>query len=316
MKQIVYLNYIKIIAIIFVLIYHSEVTNDIYSSAFLSMCCPLFFVVNGYLMLRKEHSLAYLLRNNAKIFLLILLWGGICTCTYSYLQNELIHLLKVFQHIKGLDQRYSDHLWFFCTLFILNLLNPFIYKYIATGGNKCFFLSMLIICTLPIFRQFYPLLMPLGGWQSYSLLYYVAGFYMLSNNNLLNKMKISYILIIFLMAFALQLGYSVFQIDKHDFSPWYLVFFMYNSPAMVLMTLAFSMLLSKLTLPYNNIFDVIARNTLGIYVIHVPLLRIWNHYQPNNMDLFLVKPFVLLLVSTGVCWLMEQNKVTRQMIKF
>ena len=67
MKQIVYLNYIKIIAIIFVLIYHSEVTNDIYSSAFLSMCCPLFFVVNGYLMLRKEHSLAYLLRNNAKI---------------------------------------------------------------------------------------------------------------------------------------------------------------------------------------------------------------------------------------------------------
>lgn len=189
MKQIVYLNYIKIIAIIFVLIYHSEVTNDIYSSAFLSMCCPLFFVVNGYLMLRKEHSLSYLLRNNVKIFLMILFWGGICTCIYAYLQGEHFGVLSMFRHIKQLDHNYSDHLWFFCTLFILNLINPFIYKYLSTDGNKIYLLLILTICSLPVFRQIYPLLMPLGDWQSYSLLYYVAGFCLLSNENMLGKIK-------------------------------------------------------------------------------------------------------------------------------
>lgn len=316
MKQIIYLNYIKIIAIIFVLIYHSETTNDIYSSAFLSMCCPLFFVVNGYLMLRKEHTLNYLLRNNMKIFLLILFWGGICTCTYSYLQNEPFHWMSIFQHIKKLDQRYSDHLWFFCTLFILNFLNIFIYKYINTNGNKSFLLLFLTICTLPVFRQIYPLLMPLGGWQSYSLLYYVAGFYLLSNTTFLYKIKIGYILAVFLIAFTLQLGYNIFQINKHGFSPWFLVFYMYNSPAIVLMTLSFSALLSKLQLPYNKILDIIARNTLGIYVIHVPLLRVWNYYQPNNTDLFLLKPIILLFASLGICWLMEKNKATKQLIKF
>lgn len=316
MKYITYLNYIKIIAIIFVLIYHSEITNDIYSSAFLSMCCPLFFVVNGFLMLRKEHSLKYLLRNNMKIFFLILFWGSICTCIYIHLQGESFNITKIFQHIKNLDQRYSDHLWFFCTLFILNLLNPFIYKFISTGGNKWFLLLFLTISTLPVFRQIYPLLMPFGGWQSYSLLYYVSGFYILSNTKLLNRIKACHIFFIFLIAFALQLWYSIFQINKHGFSPLFLVFFMYNSPAIVLMTLSFSTFISKLQLPYNKVLDVIARNTLGIYVIHVPLLRIWNHFQPDNTDLFLLKPFLLLLASLGLCWLMEKNKLLKQMIKF
>ncbi len=316
MKQIVYLNYIKIIAIIFVLIYHSEVTNDIFSSAFLSMCCPLFFVVNGYLMLRKEHSLSYLLRNNVKIFLMILFWGGVCTFTYAYLQNEPIGAMNVFRHVRDLDQKYSDHLWFFCTLFILNLANPFIYKYLSTGGNEIYLLLILIICTLPVFRQIYPLLMPLGDWQSYSLLYYVAGYCLLGNEKLLGKIKTWQISIVFVIAFALQLGYSVFQIHKHGFTPWYLVFFMYNSPAMVLMTLAFSALFSKLRLPYNRILNLISRNTLGIYVIHVPLLRLWNHYQPNNGDLFLLKPLLILVISVVVCRLMETNRYTKYLIKF
>lgn len=316
MKQIIYLNYIKVIAIIFVLIYHSEVTNDIFSSAFLSMCCPLFFVVNGYLMLRKEHSLSYLLHKNAKIFLMILFWGGICTCIYAYLQGEHLGVLSVFRHIKELDHDYSDHLWFFCTLFILNLANPFIYKYLSTGGNKIYLLLILTVCTLPVFRQIYPLLMPLGDWQSYSLLYYVAGFCLLGNEKMLGKIKTWQISLVFVLAFTLQLGYSIFQIHKHDFTPWYLVFFMYNSPAMVLMTLSFSALFSKLTLPYNRLLDLISRNTLGVYVIHVPLLRLWNHYQPNNGDLFLLKPLLILGISVGICRLMATNKYTKYLIKF
>lgn len=118
------------------------------------------------------------------------------------------------------------------------------------------------------------------------------------------------------MAFVLQLGYSVFQIHKNGFTPWYLVFFMYNSPAMILMTLSFSVLFSKLTLPYNRFLDLIARNTLGIYVIHVPLLRLWNHYQPSNGDLFVLKPLLVLAASVVICRLMETNKYTKYLIKF
>lgn len=77
MNRITYIDYAKSIAIFLVIVYHSHIfSNDLYSSSILSLCVTIFFMVNGYLMLRKERGLRYYMNKNAKILVLIFLWGG------------------------------------------------------------------------------------------------------------------------------------------------------------------------------------------------------------------------------------------------
>ncbi len=129
------LDVLKTIAITLVIIYHCGLFHDYISAAILSMCVPIFFCINGSLMLRKEYSYLYLLRKNIKIFFLIVIWGLV----YSYvgslsLGEEVTEVMSLYRQIghplKG------DHLWFLMVLFSLNIFNPLIYSYIKPNRKQ------------------------------------------------------------------------------------------------------------------------------------------------------------------------------------
>lgn len=53
-ERIIYLEYLKALAIFFVIIYHSKAYDDVFLPPILSMCVTIFFAANGYLMLVKR----------------------------------------------------------------------------------------------------------------------------------------------------------------------------------------------------------------------------------------------------------------------
>jgi surface polysaccharide O-acyltransferase-like enzyme len=93
------------------------------------MCVPIFFCINGALMLRKEYSYVYLIRKNLKLFILILTWGLLYSYVGSLTLHENIASFKDIYNQIGKPLK-GDHLWYLEELFCLNIFNPLIYAYI------------------------------------------------------------------------------------------------------------------------------------------------------------------------------------------
>ncbi len=76
-NRYLYVDYIKTTAILLVIIYHCKIFNNdsFIAAAIMSICVPLFFAVNGFLMLKKERSIKDLTYKNLKILFLIVFWG-------------------------------------------------------------------------------------------------------------------------------------------------------------------------------------------------------------------------------------------------
>lgn len=84
MKRELYLDYIKALGICLVILYHCWYIpfDSTLILGFYAICVPLFFVVNGYLMLRKEYDIRTLLMKNLKLLVVLFFWAFVSTAEY------------------------------------------------------------------------------------------------------------------------------------------------------------------------------------------------------------------------------------------
>ena len=70
-QRSIYIDYIKALGIILLILYHCQYVpfDSLLVYGIYAMCVPLFFMVNGYLMLRTERSISALLKKNLKILI-------------------------------------------------------------------------------------------------------------------------------------------------------------------------------------------------------------------------------------------------------
>lgn len=104
--RLLYLDYIKALAIFLVIVYHSNFVTNPLGLALLSMCVTLFFAVNGYVMLSKRRTLSYYINKNVKLLFLILFWG--------FLSDSLQYVLEGGRGYKNLYSpflQYGYWLW-------------------------------------------------------------------------------------------------------------------------------------------------------------------------------------------------------------
>lgn len=89
-QRSLYIDYIKALGIILVILYHCQYVpfDSMLVHGIYAMCVPLFFMVNGYLMLRKERSISALLKKNLKILIVMLAWAFISTAVYMWANGE------------------------------------------------------------------------------------------------------------------------------------------------------------------------------------------------------------------------------------
>ena len=88
-QRLLYIDYIKALGICLVILYHCNYVpfDSLFIHGLYAMCVPLFFVVNGYLMLRKEYDIPTLLNKNLKLLGVMFFWAFISALVYILFNN-------------------------------------------------------------------------------------------------------------------------------------------------------------------------------------------------------------------------------------
>lgn len=91
MDRLLFIDYIKALGICLVILYHCKFFpfDNLGIQGVYSICVPLFFVVNGYLMLRKEYTIKTLLKKNCKLLFVMYFWAFFSTLVYAYVSKDV-----------------------------------------------------------------------------------------------------------------------------------------------------------------------------------------------------------------------------------
>jgi len=232
---------------------------------------PLFFMVSGYLLLRKEESYGDFFRKRAlKVFIPFLAWSVI----YLLWKREGFDLPFSFKLvasylIKIVRGPRENHLWFFYALIGLYLFTPILRVFVSKASLR----DLLYFCGLwfmvvPVFsfvQEFTPIQI---GFELYFIAGY-SGYFMLGY--LLGKFEFTRLQLYGLIFLFLLFSVGTTLLDARLESEY---FVSYLSVNVVLMTAFTFILLREVHIGdrLNNILVPLSRASFGIYLAHVIVL--------------------------------------------
>ena len=154
-KREVFLDGMKTFALLLVFALHTqrgvEITDPCHNAIFfyVARCSmPLFFMVNGNLILRKdEFTLAYYKKKMLQIIRVLCIWGAI-TAVYKFVVGHLSVLNALKEGAKGF-LAYTDvvNLWFFYSFILIYTILLFLFPWVKKHIWKITF-GLLVLCVL------------------------------------------------------------------------------------------------------------------------------------------------------------------------
>lgn len=310
-KQIIWLDYLRAIACLMVIVIHicSEFilkgNDDLNWSlanifdALARVCVPIFFMVSGYLFFNTKKVSQ---KNYIKVITALLFYSSIAIITkfaLSLYSPTLAEKLPL--HYNLLAEPSIYHLWYFYPLIIIYMIANLV------KVRDINFLQGLGIITL-LFTFFNPKINDLlslfttfkftnyffvQGETIYFVLYAILGglFYQLKNLNT-SYGKISFFIYLFISMLVAILTY--YSKDNRAF-----LFYEYTGILVFLASLCIfaSFYLCQTILKPSKLISLIARNSLAIYGIHafiVSGLSVLTKFY--NQPFFIVFPLIFLIV--------------------
>lgn len=310
--RIAWIDLLETIAIFMVVLYHSRFyISDIiglgslgtyvnyFFNTTLAVSVPLFFFVNGYLLLSKKFDFKRHLRKIIKLTLITLIWYGITLAWLVFLHREWLEMGGLGAVLNAVKSG-INHLWFMGALICIYLFFPLLK--IVYDQNKKVFLYFTIICLIftigntllnevltvgsqllgrpHIFHEynFFNIFNPFRGIYGYSFTYFCLGGILYKyidcikhisarNRNLL---ALGLLLLGCFGLFGVGVVYSRMGNEEWNvmWNGYDTIFTMLNVAGLLLLSLNFQ--------KASRLITVISRNTLGIYLTHmlfVELLR-------------------------------------------
>lgn len=313
-KRIEYVDVLKCIAMIMVVIYHLNKINDDFISdgvyilnyflkSILSVSVPIFFFVNGYLLFDKNLNIKSHIKKTIKIILQTILWGIITHAYFIVLRNDAFDLRYIRDSILN-PKEPIIHLWYIGALICIYWIYPLLKS--AYDNNKKVFIVILIIFIVFSFGNkllsmlltvynymvgnntvaygnFFGVYNPLRGINGFAIGYFCIGGFCRDFKSRIIKLKskknnfIAVMIIIVMM--LLQTSYGVFITNmtgvRHD-----IVSNEWDSFYTVINVL----MIYFLSLSYSpkengwgyKVVRLISVNSFGIYVMHMLLIFLVN----------------------------------------
>lgn len=333
------LDLMKCIAIILVVFVHfnslsADIVKNIslttYLNYFINAICsiavPTFFIVNGALLLNKNYELHKHVKKTISIIVMTYIWAIITSISVMLINKVHISRHNIIINILSFQPGYTAYLWFLQALFVLYIFFPLI-KNCYDNRKKCFdyFLIIVIIFSFIVpfiyvidyFIQLFfqkPYLSellssvvhfsPVNGIYGYSIGYFMVGGILFSFREKLDTVKYKLIsLIAFLVSLVLWFGYGVVR-SLHDGNVFAITNTGYDSILILITAISFFIL----CLDYKNkgilgkLINLIGKNTLGIYLLHIIMGNILSKIQ--NSALFsgnLILNLLLTLINVNLC---------------
>lgn len=311
-----YIDLLKAIAIYFVVIYHfNNMQSDFFKDdtslpylsyfikSILSTSVPIFFFVNGALLLNKpDLDLRQHVYKILKIFILVVAWGAITLVALALLHSERLSFPEIIKSVWQIKQGPLGHLWFLEALVVIYIFFPIIFTaykkniralyfflaciIILSFGNTMLLMCMSIISFLTdkfthsnienIFWEFNAF----RGIYGYSLGYFIFGGLLFSVRSKLKAKKyFIFSALAIPVAMALLFLYGILESRKSN-AIWDLVWYGYDT----LFTLINVVSIFILCLGYRHknslgkAIALIGKNSLGIYLIHTIIGNILQPY--------------------------------------
>ncbi len=198
-RRVCYLDFLRILAIFFVIILHAEnpfLTNvSLYGSTSWYLCIlqnefnrigvPLFFMISGYLLLNSDSTLdiaSFYRKRFGKLLPPLLVWNLIYAVYYAVQAGTAFRLVEFLKRLINNGNAY--HMWFVYTLLGIYLITPFLKRIVDASTFRQQQLLLLIIlfpCTIrpfintvtPAYLYLFDPLME--GYIGYFLLGYLLG---------------------------------------------------------------------------------------------------------------------------------------------
>lgn len=315
---------IKVIACIGVVFLHtiglksSNFNNLIYYLGTISV--PLFFMINGYLVLNKnEITYKYLFKKIARLLFIALIWNIIYSVILTIIQGKMDN--PFIQTIKSLLEKGNMFwFWFLGALIIVYLLTPILHKILnKPKANKIFIILCVLACEIiyivniyrgynddSIIKKLIPQTLRIWTWITY---FYMGGFI---KNNI--KWKKEYNLFVLILT-IICLPYEFF-ISHNVLHNLYAENFYDNILIMFWIFMTFNFLLNmKISERFKEGITNFGKLTFGIYIIHLCFIKIINsYYDFYNPIINVLIFFTVLGISYGISNIIKKIKYLNKII--
>lgn len=353
-KRYANIDLLKTIAILMVIVVHSQVFNTNFISNFqissifqyalriVTEGVPIFILVNGFLLInKKEFDLRKHINKTIKIFLLLILWSLILTISIKLIWKEPLNINEIIKNIFATDinNKHTGVLWFLQNLIALYLIYPIlkitydtnkkVYNYIFVVllintilVNMLSLISNIIETQIP-FTYINVLNNYISKFQILTnrnfLIFFMLGGYLYENKEKFAEKKVRYKwIIIGIISWIIALVYAII-ISKLQ-GKIYPDNFNYNTAFMLLIMIGiFSMTIKYQDNNrwYNKLIKCISINSLGIYFLHIIIIRLINElYTETNTILFKISKVVItLILSLGLTLIIKKIPKAKEIVE-
>lgn len=318
-ERIVYLDFLRCLAIFFVIVLHS-IATIIVNPAFYQcpswyLCMiidpfnrtgvPLFFMISGYLLLsspKTEHILDFYKHNIPKLVVPLTTWSLIyyfAEVIYTQTPIDIYDFLSRF-----FDQGISVHMWFIYSLLGIYLLCPFFKRII----NHCSFKQLLILLGIILFpttiRPILSSVLPFDVYLFAPLMegligYFLLG-YLLGQMNFHKRARtLVYLggLIGYVVCLLGNLSAASSQAISLPMDGGYMLnHYLLAASIFVFFRTLFEIHLVQLT-KFSNLLAKISNLVFGVYWVHVLILYILTDFIGRNISIIL---FIILRIGCTV----------------
>ena len=291
MKKIrnINLDFLKIMACIGVVLLHTTISGFKGTSSWNYLTylyylgtysIPLFFMVNGYLLLgRNKISYSYILQKVKWIFITVSIWSLII---WIYKRNFSENPIRII--LDSLIQKgYFFQFWFFGALIIIYLCLPILKKFLNSKNKYLLILTLLVIIGLMFELTNYLVQFPVQFYiiQTFRLwtwfFYYILGGFLAQFNlDILKKcfkswMKVITVVLLFtspliLFAIAKDIHHNLFAEYFYD--------------SILVKAVSLGTFLTVLTFDLNtdkNRWIInLSNQTMGVFVTHTYIMKVWE----------------------------------------
>lgn len=356
-QRIIWIDVIKTIAMFFVILYHGELYSyniqaeganwihylRYFLRTFLSTCVPLFFFVNGYLLFNKKLKLSKHIVKMVKFVIQTLSWGIITMILLTFIKGENIGFIEILSGAWNLKQGWTNHLWYLFTLVYIHIFFPLLKN--VYDNNKKYFTYFIVMCALFTFGNvllneaatfglkvildkntslinynFFNAYNPFRGMYGYAFVYFCLGGLAVDYVDKIRAVSVkkrtvyAWLGIIFncLGLFLVGLLYS-YSSDTWDvvWGGYDTIFTLFNVCCIFILCLNIK--------KSNVIIEMISKNTLGIYLVHMIFIhmtkgRIMEITELCNLPFSMIYATGILAISLSVVLILKKIPVVRRVL--
>lgn len=346
-KTISYFNLIKALSIFLVIYVHypwiSQSRGSNLTMLMTIIAVPLFFMINGALLISKEFNLKRHINKLTKLIFATIAWKILITIVWVLIRQVNIQnytfaeiLLSLFTNYR-LENVPTEHLWFMYSLFKIYIIFPFIKTFLDTGENKKYLKTILIFLFIFSFGiEFINTLIKIintkfdlsilnnASFEMFNnaynptldtnlLFYFLFGYYLYCKHPEGKKYSLkNYILIIlyYIMGLSLVLIARYFQCGSLLDGNYERVINDYCKIGTFFMSYSVFILCSKVTIK-NKIIDYIGSKTFNIYFIHMLIVSVLLTYiypilKVSGAKINIIRTFIALLLSIVLTELLKR----------